>query len=62
MNKNKIIIFTALFSMLLGAKIDEYDGVGREFSAGPAPGVSDRGIGQYGYQNDPMSDRAQGFL
>ena len=58
-----IILLNSLFllSLVFSAKLDEYDGVGEEFSSGPASG-SGRGLGQYGYPNDPMSDRAKGLL
>ncbi len=65
MDRIRIIISLIIFSMLFSAKIDEYHGVGQEFSSGPAPGVSAGrigGIGQFGYPSDPMADRAQGFL
>ena len=45
---------------LFAAEADYYDGVGEEFRSGSTSGQ--RGIGQYGYPSDPMSDRAKGYL
>ena len=46
--------------ILFSAEADYYDGVGEDFKSGPVS--SHRGVGQYGYPSDPMSDRAKGYL
>ena len=53
-------IFILLFTIVFTAEPDLYDGVGERFSAGPSEAV--RGLGQYGYPSDPISDRAKGYL
>lgn len=55
------LTFILLLSVSFLAEIDEYNGVGEEFGAGPSS-TSQRGLGQYGYPNDPMIDRAKGLL
>ena len=52
-----------LFSIPFLAELDEYDGVDQEFLSGPSSERGDgAGLGQYGYPNDPMIDRAKGLL
>ena len=51
-----IVITLTLFA----AEADYYDGVGEDFQSGSSS--SHRGVGQYGYPSDPMSDRAKGYL
>ena len=57
--KTSLSILCFLLSFIFLAELDEYGGVGEEFSSGPS---SERGLGQYGYPSDPMSDRAKGYL
>ena len=52
--------YILLLFILFAAEPDYYDGVGEEFGAGPSG--NQRGLGQYGYPSDPMSDRAKGYL
>ena len=52
-----------LFSFSFLAELDEYNGVGEDFKSGPSSTRGDGGgLGQYGYPNDPMIDRAKGLL
>ena len=55
----RYIIFF-IISSSFAAELDYYDGVGEEFGAGPSG--DQRGLGQYGYPSDPISDRAKGYL
>ena len=56
---NRNIFLLILFSSLFPAEPIYYEGIGEEFNAGEG---SYRGLGQYGYPSDPMSDRAKGYL
>ena len=57
----KYLLFVFLLSLLIPAKLDEYEGIEEEFSSGP-PSTPQRGLGEHGYPNDPMLDRAKGLL
>ena len=59
MNRTLGTIIFVLSSFLFSAEPIYYEGVGYEFNAG---GGSYRGLGQYGYPSDPISDRAKGYL
>ena len=63
MKKNYFLYISLIFfiSFSICSELDEYDGVGEEFSSGPSSSFQ-RGLGQYGYPSDPMSDRAKGYL
>ena len=54
----KYILLSLLLTFAITAEPDETDGVGEHFSAGHN-GLSR--IGEYGYPNNPMNDRAKGF-
>ena len=56
-----IYIILLISSILFAEHINENQGVGERFSAGPSS-ILNREIGQWGYPDDPMIDRAQGFL
>ena len=58
MKLNKYIYIWLLLSFVFNAAPDESDGVGEHFDAGHN-GLSR--IGDYGYPNNPMNDRAKGF-
>ena len=58
MKLNKYIYIGLLLSFVFTAAPDESDGVGEHFDAGHN-GLSR--IGDYGYPNNPMNDRAKGF-
>ena len=51
---------TVLLVLAYGIEPDLYHGVGEDFNSGIT--TSSRGVGQYGYPSDPMSDRAKGYL
>ncbi|OUW20175.1 MAG: hypothetical protein CBD21_04995 [bacterium TMED161] len=51
---------TILLVIAHGIEPDLYHGVGEDFNSGTT--TSSRGVGQYGYPSDPMSDRAKGYL
>ena len=62
-NIKKYLILVLLLSTLFPAEADEYIGVGENFGSGPTSVRGDGGgLGQYGYPNDPMIDRAKGYL
>ncbi len=54
----KYILLSLFLTFAIMAEPDEADGVGEHFSAGHN-GLSR--IGEYGYPNNPMNDRAKGF-
>jgi len=56
--KKKLFILV-LLSFVFSAEPIYYEGVGEEYNVG---GSSYRGLGQYGYPSDPISDRAKGYL
>ena len=58
----KIFMYIIFFiiSSSFAAELDYHNGVGEEFGAGPSG--DQRGLGQYGYPSDPISDRAKGYL
>ena len=60
MTANFRYTFILFFTIIFTAEPDLYDGVGERFSAGPSEAA--RGLGQYGYPSDPISDRAKGYL
>ena len=51
---------TVLLVLAYGIEPDLYHGGGEDFNSGIT--TSSRGVGQYGYPSDPMSDRAKGYL
>ena len=62
-NIKKHLWLWILLTSIFAAEADEYIGVGENFSAGATYTRGDGGgLGQYGYPNDPMIDRAKGYL
>ena len=51
--------FILLFTIIFTAEPDLYDGVGEDLAQDLR---AVRGLGQYGYPSDPISDRAKGYL
>ena len=56
---NFLFLIFFVFRIIFSAELIYYEGVGENFDAGAG---SYRGLGQYGYPSDPMSDRAKGYL
>ena len=62
-NIKNYLVLVLLLSIPFSAEADKYTGVGEEFGSGPTSVRGDGGgLGQYGYPNDPMVDRAKGYL